>query len=344
MENALLNKLLQKYTKGECTPEERDLVDAWFEQMDKNPDDLRLLDERLEKKLGEKMLVHIKIRATSASSMHRPLFRAKTLYRIAAAILLLCIVGAGAVFIRESPSIQLQKPVTYASEPSVSITNTTNAARRLFLSDGTTILLQPRGTVTYPKDFTGNRRDVQLRGEAFFDVAKDKNRPFVISTEDVTVKVLGTSFNVKAYDNAEEVTVAVKTGTVSVLAKDPDARQVSTSGKKEIILTPNQEVVYNTIQDNFFKKIVAEPQIILAKPTLFEMNYDGMPVDQIFEVLEANYGIDIVFDKEMLSSCTLTTSMAEEGFYERVAIICHAIGAQYDVKDATIIVKSAGCQ
>lgn len=344
MENTLLNKLLQKYTKGECTPEERDLVDAWFEQMDKNPDDLRLLDERLEKKLGEKMLVHIKIRASSASSMHRPLFRAKTLYRIAAAILLLCIVGAGAVFIGESPGIQLQKPVTYSSEPRISITNTTNAARKLFLTDGTTILLQPRGTVSYSKDLTGNRRDVQLRGEAFFDVAKDKDRPFVISTENVTVKVLGTSFSVKAYENAEEVTVAVKTGRVSVFAKDPDTRQVNTSGKKEIILTPNQEVVYNTIHDNFLKKIVAQPQIILAKPTLFEMNYDGMPVDKIFEVLEDNYGIDIVFDKEVLSSCTLTTSMAEEGFYERIAIICHAIGAQYDVKDATIVVKSAGCQ
>lgn len=344
MENSLLLKLLQKYSKGTCTSEERDLVDAWFEQQDKNPDDLRLLDERLEKKLGEKMLVHIKIRANSSGALHRPLFRATTIYRIAAAIIVLFIVGAGIILMRDHGSIiELRQPVTFNASPTVSISNTSELPRTLSLNDGTSIRLQPKGTVTYPKEFSDAQREVQLQGEAFFDVAKDRKRPFIISTENVTVKVLGTSFNVKAYEKSDEVTVAVRTGKVSVFAKNPDYRR-DAGTNNEIILTPNQEVVYSAVRDNFQKKIVARPEIILARPTIFEMRYDGTQVDKIFEVMEENYGIDIVFDKEVLSSCTLTTSMAEEGFYERIAIICHAIGAQYDVKDATIIIKSAGCQ
>jgi hypothetical protein len=62
------------------------------------------------------------------------------------------------------------------------------------------------------------------------------------------------------------------------------------------------------------------------------MQYDGTPVDKIFMVLEENYGIDIVFDEKVLSACSLTTSMAEEGLYERIEIICQAIGAEYEIR------------
>ena len=69
-------------------------------------------------------------------------------------------------------------------------------------------------------------------------------------------------------------TVAVKTGKVSVYAKGDDVDTKQKDSSEEIILTPNQEVVYNTIDENFSRKIVDDPQIILEKPTLFAMEYD----------------------------------------------------------------------
>jgi transmembrane sensor len=102
--------------------------------------------------------------------------------------------------------------------------------------------------------------------------------------------------------------------------------------------------VYNTIDENFSRKIVDDPQIILEKPTLFAMNYDATPVAEIFKVIEENYGIDIVYNEQVLSGCSLTTSMAEEGLYERIEIICQAIGAKYEMKDAKILITSDGCQ
>lgn len=210
------------------------------------------------------------------------------------------------------------------------------------MEDGTVITLKPNSSIEYPETFAPDERKILLNGEAFFDVSKDKNRPFVISTSELRVKVLGTSFNVVAYEGAKEISVAVKTGKVSVakskrlVAPEPD--------EDEVILTPNQEVVYNTAEDLFSKKLVAKPELVLEKPTLFETQYDGAPVGKILSVLEENYGINIQYDEEVLSNCILTTSMAEEGLYERIQIICKAIGAEYEIDNANITIKSNGCK
>ena len=151
------------------------------------------------------------------------------------------------------------------------------------MEDGTVILLKPNSSIEYPAKFSAVDRKVTLKGEAFFDVTKDKNRPFIISTSELTVKVLGTSFNVMAYEGAKEISVAVKTGKVSVVkSKDEVTNRPQLN---EVILTPNQEVIYNTTQEYFSKKLVAEPQLILEKPTLFETQYDGAPVNKILAVL-----------------------------------------------------------
>ena len=219
--------------------------------------------------------------------------------------------------------------------------NNTKGVRRVMLADGSVIALKPNSSIEYPKNFAKDERRILLKGEAFFDVSKDKNRPFVISTSQLRVKVLGTSFNVMAYEGAKEAIVAVKTGRVSV-AKSKHAL-TPTPEEEEVILTPNQEVVYNTAEDLFSKKLVAKPEVILEDPTQFETQYDGAPVVKILSVLEQNYGINIQYDEEVLSNCILTTSMAEEGLYERIQIICRAIGAKYEINNASIIIKSKGC-
>jgi hypothetical protein len=145
-----------------------------------------------------------------------------------------------------------------------------------------------------------------------------------------------------AYEGAKEISVAVKTGKVSVIKSKDDTTNQPELG--EVILTPNQEVIYNTMQENFSKKLVDEPQPILDKPTLFATQYDNAPVNKILAVLEQNYGIDIEYDEQILSNCILTTSMAEEGLYERIEVICKAIGAQFELHDTRIVIKSNGCR
>lgn len=343
MDKEHLSDLLKKYVAGKCTPDEIQLIDEWFLSHEENPDDVRLVDHNERENLENKMFEAIKANVQEVESKQRALSPGKSWYRAAAAIAILLAAGLGLYSFNQQDFFSSDA----AGIPTADVTRFTNNTSEVIakvLSDGTVIQLHPKGSVEFPRIFPLDKREIVLTGEAFFDVTKDKSRPFIINTGDVTVRVLGTSFNVRAYEGAKEISVAVKTGRVSVYAKGAVANMEKDVAKKEIILTPNQEVVYNTVDENFSRKIVDDPQIILEKPTLFAMEYDETPVAKLLDVIEENYGIDIVYDERILSACSLTTSMAEEGLYERIEIICQAIGAKYEMNDAKIFITSEGCQ
>ena len=344
MEKEHLSVLLKKYVNGKCTPEELKLIDQWFLSHEENPDDDRLMDlnqrVNLESKMFERIKANVQLRP-DVQQGPAPSMSGKMWYRVAAAFVIMALAGLG--FYVYSQQGLFDEEINVSVAKSSTVTNNTSRVTLHKLSDGTVIMLQPNGSLEFPDEFPSDKREIVLTGEAFFDVNKEKNRPFIINTGDVTVRVLGTSFNVRAYEGAKEITVAVKTGKVSVYAKGDNIDAKKNTTKQEIILTPNQEVVYNTVNENFSRKIVDDPQIILEKPTLFAMEYDATPVAKIFQVVEENYGIDIVYDEEALSSCSLTTSMSEEGLFERIEIICQAIGARYEMIDGKIVVSSSGC-
>jgi len=348
MKKEISPDLLQKYLRGETTPEESAIVDEWYLSLQENPDDISLLDplevDIIENKIFEHIKANIEMPAQGAPvrNISSKSFFLRTPFKLAAAISAIAVIGLGAILFKQKglPSLET-KTLTYDA-PEKKESNNSKFTNRVVLEDGTVILLKPNSSIEYPAKFSAVDRKVTLKGEAFFEVTKDKARPFIISTSELTVKVLGTSFNVMAYEGAKEISVAVKTGKVSVVKSKDDVSNQRQLG--EVILTPNQEVVYNTTQEYFSKKLVAEPQLILEKPTLFETQYDGAPVNKILEVLEQNYGIDIQYDEEALSNCILTTSMAEEGLYERIEIICKAIGAQFELDDTRIVIKSNGCR
>ena len=347
MKKAILPDLLKKYLRGETTPAESAMVDEWYLSLQENPDDISLLDPLEADLTGNRILDVIKskieipekakLRSTTSNS-----FFIRTPFKLAAAITAIAVIGLGAILFNEKglPSLDV-KTVTYNAQEKKEFNNS-KFTNRVVLEDGTVIKLKPNSSIEYPEKFSDTDRRVTLKGEAFFDVTKDKNRPFIITTSELTVRVLGTSFNVMAYEGAKEISVAVKTGKESVVKSKDDV--TSQPALSEVILTPNQEVIYNTTQENFSKKLVAQPQLILEKPTLFATQYDGAPVNKILAALEQNYGIDIQYDEQALSNCILTTSLAEEGLYERIEIICKAIGAQFELDDTRIVIKSNGCR
>jgi ferric-dicitrate binding protein FerR (iron transport regulator) len=337
--------LLKKFLKGTTTPEESKEVNEWYSHLQLNHEESLLLEPQQEEELQQRIFNKIKTRTIDSSgSKSKPRPFLNSTLRWAASISILLTVGVGAFLLSKTDSQVFQDAKPVAIQGTRVITNTSETIAHQTLSDGSAVSLQPNSSIEFPEVFSKINREVQLTGEAFFDVSKDKLRPFVITTGDVTIKVLGTSFNVKAYENEEEITVAVKTGKVMVSSKvksSPNPQSAKTND--EIILTPNQEVVYSTISENFLKKLAEKPVIILAQPTLFEMSYDGTPVTKIFEVLEENYGIEIKYDQDILNGCSLTTTMAEEGFFERIEIICKAIDAQYEIIDSKVVVTSDGC-
>jgi transmembrane sensor len=339
--------LLAKHLRGECTPEEEETVLKFYnslgkEQQEGLDEERRLL---MEDKLLAKLRSKIQTTQHTKTGARRYLF---TTRRIAASILILLAAGASFYFFNygflstDLPYFTNGSGAGQRTANMIEVGNSTDEPRQLTLPDGSQIQLSPNSTIHYPEIFAPDKREVHLTGEAFFDVAKDPQHPFLVYTAKVVTKVLGTSFKIKAFHEEKEITVEVRTGKVSVYTQN-NKTDPSDSGKEEVILTPNQMAIYNKDEEHVSRQLVEDPQVILPESTLFKMEYDGASAATLFEVLEENYGVTIVYDEQILSNCMLTTSLAEEGLYERIKIICEAIGARYAIEGTNIIIHSDGC-
>lgn len=168
----------------------------------------------------------------------------------------------------------------------VEISTTYGQKRTLKLSDGTSIKLNAGSRIEFPKQFGDNSRDLILAGEAFFDVAHDENRPFIITSQGLTTKVLGTSFNIKAYQDEEEVTVGVVTGKVYI---------ESGPGFSEL-LQPKEMGYYGA--DKTIKKRKFDPRKEIAW-TEGKLIFEKEKIPGVFKKLEKWYGVSIEINEEV---------------------------------------------
>ena len=330
--------IVQRYLRNECTSEENDLVEEWFAGMSQdNAEDLNA-DQKtfLKKKLWNKMTDAIDERSGRKTPVRKLNYR--TVLSVAATISVVVI--SAAIYLRSSDKTIEQVP----DAKSISATSLTrvlagNKQQTILLSDGSSVTLEPGSELGYPENF-GDIRQVQLKGEAFFKITRDEVHPFEVYSGEIVTHVLGTSFRVKAYDHSREIVVAVRSGKVSV--SPSKERQTNSSTTKETILLPNQQVVYQRMTGDFQKVLVEKPVIIKKDPSM-KMTYTNAPVSEIFEALSTLYAVDVQFDKEALGSCTLTTDLSEEGLFERLEIICHAVNATYTVNNAVVVIEGKGC-
>jgi transmembrane sensor len=158
---------------------------------------------------------------------------------------------------------------------------------QLTLSDGSQVILNSGSELRYVKNFEKDRREVHLRGEAFFTVAKDIERPFIVNSRDTKTTALGTSFNVKAYEG-ETVDISLLTGKVAVNRE---------AGMEEpFILSPGEAVKIDTEKEQFVKTDFNEEQVIgwTKKWIIFQKT----PLIEAIRVLENWYGVQIQIAKQ----------------------------------------------
>lgn len=221
--------------------------------------------------------------------------------------------------------------------------NTSANVLRLHLSDGTVVSLESMSKLKYRRGYSGMPfREVFLTGEAFFEVAKNPGQPFLVHADQVVTRVLGTSFRVKASDDNKEVVVSVRTGKVSVYALS-EGEGDEESRKNGVILLPNQQVTYLRDQDSFGKSLVAQPEILLPNVRESDFIFENTPIREVFKVLQKAYGVEIIFDEEVMSSCFITAPLGSEPLFEKLKIICRTIGARYEIIDARVVITSTGC-
>lgn len=222
--------------------------------------------------------------------------------------------------------------------------NNGNVARQIVLVDGTSITLQPKSALLYPENFQHDLREVKLEGEAFFKVAKDPKRPFLVYADQLVTKVLGTSFTIRAFDDEDTLLVQVRTGKVSVFTEhDLQANKGKNDNQLAgIILTPNQQVSFLKDDKRMIKSLVDNPAI-LGSDLTGGFTFVDTPLSSVFDQLEAAYGIDIVYDEEIMGRCLLNASLDSISLYDKMRLICKGFNADYQILDSRIVVSGKGC-
>jgi len=244
------------------------------------------------------------------------------------------------------PDLNQEKaPVAVKTNPMLEYVNETKDSHRVVLSDGSSVVLEPHSKLKYPKEFTNNRREVSLVGEGFFEVTKNPKKPFLVFAHELVTKVLGTSFTIRAFENERNVKVKVKTGKVSVFAKDAKGSGAKGKVKQDTtFLTPNQQAVFSRDKLFLVKSLVEAPDMPAELQGKYSFEFSDTPIKEVFQLLETTYGVEIVYNEGVLDGCRLNASLGDLPFYDKLKLICKAIKANYEVSGVHIVISGPGCQ
>jgi ferric-dicitrate binding protein FerR (iron transport regulator) len=240
------------------------------------------------------------------------LFRT-TFFRIAAAALILFSVGTTAIFIN-NPGILSKKNIVAALNDEKNVI--------ISLPDGSKVYLNRNSYFTYRKNFGKHHRDVTLSGEAFFEIAPDASKPFIIDAGNAKVKVVGTSFNVITNNSESAVEVFVKTGKVMVS---------DNSGSQTIQLDPGY---VGTMNSKISEKKVNRDPNYLSWNTGY-LDYNGQKLSVVFKDLKRVYNMDIVADDPLILENPWSSPIDNSSQETIIRLICTSFNLGY-TKDGNV--------
>ncbi|SDE07694.1 FecR family protein [Dyadobacter soli] len=299
--------LIAKYLAGECSPEEKLAMEWWLEEYDnlllfrqieaawkqeKEPENdpafsLETGLSRLHAKIAEQE------EASEEDTFAKPKYIKISSWLAAASILLAT--GLGYFLVNR------QHDGHHATRTAMETrTSGSKEVVSIELSDGTQVWLNKNSKIEYPKVFDGNERQVYLQGEAFFEVVPNPEKPFIVKSDRISTRVLGTSFDVKAYHGDETASVSVATGKVEVSKEIGEGEPVRITQ-----LTPEQELVINTEKDETYINIVSVANI--APWHLGQLVFRDNTYDEVMQALQERFGKKVVF-KSSIGKCRVMAS------------------------------------
>lgn len=192
------------------------------------------------------------------------------------------------------------------------------------LPDGSVVTLNKNSSLSFPSKFKGDTRTIALSGEAFFNVKPNKEKPFVIQVNEVIVRVVGTSFNVRSKNGVTEV--IVETGIVQVIRNN-----------KMVELKPKEKVTISQ-QDSILVK-QAESEKLYNYYRTKEFVCDDTPLWKLVEVLKEAYGVNIIIENDNIRNLKLNTTFNNEDLDRVLQIASETLGFSIVKEKERIILK-----
>jgi transmembrane sensor len=314
----ITEELINKFFRQECTAEERSAVSDYFDQ---HPEELdKYLNEDDWKAFNTPAKLHPVISKIMLDAIDEHLDKDKAkkaipfkVIGIAASIIVLLGIT---LFIAINRN-KLTETVSFVTNTNSSIKvqndtvyNKTDKDTLVALKDGSTVLLSGKSEIVYQLPFTQKNRDIYLKGEALFKVAKDKSRPFTVYAGGLSTTALGTSFKITAFTYGNKVTVQLFSGKVVV------KQQQSNAANADTYLTPGHTLIMDktsfavsVVSFNENGSVSKPSQSITTGATYIHGNiikFQNQSLAEVFKILQKTYHIQIQADKARLSNRTFT--------------------------------------
>ena len=317
MDKEYFKILIEKYLDGNASTAEvkelcewiknNDSLDRWIMQA------IERSDSHLDEEVYERLYTRI-IESREKKSHRRFSFVPMLRW---AAVVCLPIIAALAVYELGLDSKVDTLPLVVTAE--------SGERAKVQLPDGTKVNINSASQISYPHDFNGKKRIVELDGEAYFEVTPDKERPFVVKAAGLEITVLGTAFDVCAYKDDSEVSVVLLTGKVDV-ASESD----------RYVMQPDEKLVYDRNTGTMQVGKVYSKEYV--EWTDGNLRFENESLENIVKVLSRVYNVKIVFDSAFPEGqYFFTGSIGSGGITNALDILSMTSSLHYEVRDSVIV-------
>lgn len=325
-----IDDLIGKVLTGEASTEEQLRLEVWTKLSTANHKHLEQVKAIFEKAASHQVQLHFDTDAAwkkvkeklskSATQEVRflPFFTNKTLLRMAAGVIF--ILGA-TFFAYEWWNIPTETLAVIADATTVQDT----------LPDGSTAFLNKKSSITYEYNPRQKTRKVKLKGEGFFEVKHENEKPFVVEAQEVLIRDIGTAFNVKAYPNSDTVLVTVKTGEV----------QIYTLNNEGISLKMGEAGIYRKSLHEFSRLEKPDTNALSYKTGV--LSFNNTDLKTVISKINEVYNSKIKLENPALASCRLTVNFHNEPLDTIVDVIAETLKLTVTRKNKEILLNGPGC-
>lgn len=307
--------LLEKYIKGECSPEEEALILQWIDETDSDEYPVVHGAKKYRHKL-EKGWIELtgSVEELQPYSPIKRLSKKKWWWAAAAAIAVLMGFSLWMFLpgLLGSFRYEMRYQTSYGE------------IKRINLPDGTAVTLNSESTLEIEKGFNKKNRVVSLRGEAFFDVKHDAAIPFEVETKHIVVKVLGTSFNVSAFNNDPDANVLLKNGKVMV-------REIKNKGGKSVLLSPGETAIYRKENASLeIKQLNPKVQLAWQQRVIAFQDAD---MKEVVHQIERYFGVTIDISHLPQRQWKLTGEYKDQSLEGILQSLSFSYGIKYSIEE-----------
>lgn len=238
---------------------------------------------------------------------------------IPAAAATLLLVTVTWLMIPKKPTPQVRNYLSATTQP--------GERKVITLSDGSEVTLNNSSQLKFPEVFTDSTREVFLAGEAFFNIKRNEKKPFIVRSAQLSIKVLGTSFNIKNYKEEPHIAVTVASGKV----------EVTPANRKQIwLLTPGQQLSYTRKTETANQKNVSAEDYTGWQ--IGKLIFKNESMESICNRLERWYGVKINIKKQSLKSKHINLELKNESLQNVLKMLALVAEFKYTIKDQNVLI------